>query len=135
MSINSATEYAQSLADDIKAHMAVGLPFGLEHVEEGWADIDDRDAVNDYLNNPDTEWREASAIDYLSDVLDINYILNADRSYKAARICIALGGPTAWVNTLTEQIECAWWSETVYIDLPREYVELLDDALEELFHC
>ena len=34
---------------------------------------------------------EFSAYDYLSDVLDINWILNNDRTYKGARVLVAFG--------------------------------------------
>lgn len=132
MSIASATEYAQSIADQITARVGAGTPFGITHDYEGWADIDGEE-YTDYSTNTETEWREADAYDYLESILDIEYIVSADRTYKAARILIAFGGPTAWINTNTGQVEAAWWSETVYRDLPREFINELDNALAELY--
>lgn len=135
MSITTATEYAQSIADQITARTNAGYPFGVRHVvsDEEFVSLDD--ALEEFPNSPESDFTDASAMYYLEDVLDINYILNADRTYKAARICIAFGGPTAWINTLTSEVEAAWWSETVRVELPREFIEQLDYALEVLFTC
>lgn len=135
MSITSAREYAQSIVDSINARMDAGYPFGLYHDYEGWADVDNLEALESANNDPGSEWREATAHDYLEDILDINYLVRADRTYKAARILLAFGGPTAWLDTNTCTVDAAWWSETVHVDVPREYCELLDDALEVFFDC
>lgn len=124
MSIDNATEYADSLTASI--------------IRDGLGVID-TDTEQWYCNAEDAEAQgvenhtEASGYDYLSDVLDIEYIVSADKTYKAARILIAFGGPNAWINTQTRQLEVAWWSEPVYRDLPREFCEALDESLEELY--
>ena len=117
--MSNATEYADSIARDIRANVNAGHPFGISTEEDP---ILDRE-----------EGEEGTAMDYLSDVLDIQYVVTGDRQYRGARVCIAFGGPTAWINTMTSQLEVAWWSEPVYRDLPRAFVEGLDDALEELW--
>ena len=124
MSINNATEYADSLTASI--------------VRDGLGVID-TDTDQWYCNAEDAEaqgvenYTEASGYDYLSDVLDIDYIVNANKTYKGARVLIAFGGPNAWINTLTNQLEVAWWSEPVYRELPREFCEALDESMGELF--
>ena len=129
--MSNATEYADSLADTISAYPAEA-PFGLIYRDtEEWTD--DAEAFDDWHNNADTEYTEASAGDYLSDCLDIQYIVNSDRSYRAARVCIALGGPTAWINTHTRQLEVAWWSATEYRDLPAAFCDGIDDYLAEMW--
>lgn len=125
MSIDNATEYADSLSASI-IHDGLGV---IDTDTEQW-----------YCNAEDAEAQgvenhtEASGYDYLSDVLDIEYIVSADKTYKAARVLIAFGGPNAWINTLTNQLEVAWWSEPVYRELPREFCEALDETLEELYN-
>ena len=116
---NNAIEYADSIARDIEANVNAGHPFGISTEDDP---ILDREIGE-----------EGTAMDYLSDVLDIQYLVSSGRQYRAARICIAFGGPTAWINTQTSQLEVAWWSATEYRDLPREFVEGLDDAIEELW--
>ena len=116
MSTASATEYAESIAQQIRANVESGYPFGYDEERAEYG-----------------ESAELGAYDYLEGVLDIQYLVDSDRSYRAARVCIAFGGPTAWINTFTHQIECAWWSETVTADLPSEFILELDAALEELW--
>lgn len=118
--MSNATDYADSIAHEIEANVTAGHPFGVS--TEDWP-ILDREIGE-----------EGTAMDYLSDVLDIQYVVTGDRQYRGARVCIALGGPTAWIDTMTSQLEVAWGAyDPVYRDLPREFVNGLDDALEELW--
>ena len=117
--MSNATDYADSIARDIEANVNAGYPFGISTEEDP---ILDREIGE-----------EGTAMDYLSDVLDIQYVVTSDRQYRGARICIAFGGPFAWINTMTSQLEVAWWNEPVYQDLPREFIDALDEALEELW--
>ena len=117
--MSNATDYAESIARDIEANVIAGYPFGI--------------STEDYPILDREIGEEGTAMDYLSDVLDIQYVVTSDRHYRSARVCIAFGGPTAWINTMTSQLEVAWWSAPVYRNLPREFVNGLDDALEELW--
>ena len=76
---------------------------------------------------------EFSAYDYLSDVLDINWILNNDRTYKGARVLVAFGGPNVWIDTNLGQVE-GYWRGDSFIKSFSDNVGL-DDALEDLFNC
>lgn len=131
MTESNAADYAKSLADGIRKRTEQGIPFGIQSFDTGWTDEDEH--VRDYLENEETEFEEASGYDYLSDVLDIQYIVSSDRQYRAARILVAFGGPNAWINTETGQLEVAWWSAPVYEELPREFIERLDDTLDEMW--
>ena len=117
--MTNTTDYADSITREIEENVSSGHPFGIATEDEP---ILDRETGE-----------EGTAMDYLSDVLDIKYVVTGDRQYRGARVCIAFGGPTAWINTLTSQLEVAWWSEPVYRDLPREFIDGLDEALEELW--
>lgn len=131
---SNATEYADSIIDQINHRTSLGAPFGLiHHDSEEWTDEDE--AWEDWQNNPDTEYAEASAFDYLSDVLDIHYVIGSDKQYKAGRVCITLGGPTAWLNTYTGNLEVSWWSAPETRELPRTFIGQLDEALEGLYNC
>lgn len=130
--MSNATEYADSIASGIQSNTDKGAPFGLVNREtEEWTD--DAEAFDSWENDEDSPYDEAGGMDYLQDVLDIQYVVSGDRTYRGARICIAFGGPTAWINTMTSQLEVAWWSATEYRELPREFVSGLDTALEELW--
>lgn len=130
--MSNAAEHADSMIGTIRYMSDNGAPFGLINSDtEEWSD--DRADYADYLNNEETEWQEASAMDYLSDVLDIQYIVGSDRTYRAARVCVGIGGPNVWLNTQTSNLEVSWWSAPEYRDLPSDFVDGLDEALEELW--
>ena len=77
--------------------------------------------------------RELNGFDYIQDVLDINWILNSDRTYKGARILVAFGGPNIWIDTTTNKVEGYWWSDS-YIESYSDAIGL-EEALEQLFEC
>ena len=77
--------------------------------------------------------RGLDGFSYLQDVLDINWILNSDRTYKGARVLVAFGGPNIWIDTVTGEVEGAWWNDS-YTERYNDGIGL-DEALEELFGC
>ena len=78
-----------------------------------------------------TEGKSASHwFDDGNDVYDIEWITYQDGRYKAARLLVAGGGPTIWVNMHTHEVEGYWASDRViepFIDNLQ-----LDEYLEEL---
>ena len=78
-----------------------------------------------------TEGKSASHwFDDGNDVYDIEWITYRDGRYKAARLLVAGGGPTIWVNMHTHEVEGYWASDRViepFIDNIG-----LDEYLEEL---
>ena len=105
--------------------------YDLQRMCESIAD-DIRKGVVDGFQ-PDEEGQEPSAYDYLSDALDIEYIVDRKGEYLGARVLVAFGGPNIWINTRTKTIEGAWWSDRAFVPF---YDGLgLDDALEELWSC
>ena len=99
--------------------------------------------IADQLTNPDFDELnkdrdiesegEYSAFDYLKDALDIEYIVNSKREYLGARVLVALGGPTIWINTRTKTVDGFWWGESASTWFNDNLG--LDEALEELFSC
>jgi hypothetical protein len=51
---------------------------------------------------------EFNAFDYLEGVLDVNWILNSDRSIRGAELLVAFGGPNIYVNTVTKTVTGYW---------------------------
>jgi len=119
MSNASAREYAESIAAEIRQNVKNGTPFGV---------VSDDNPATDRENG-----EELDAFDWLEGVLDIQYLVNSDRTYSAARVCIAFGGPAAWIDTRTGMLECAWWSAVESVELPGEFIDALDDALSEMY--
>lgn len=74
-----------------------------------------------------------SAFDYLQDALDIEYIVNRKGEYLGARVLVAFGGPNIWINTRTNTVEGAWWSDRAEASFTDNIG--LDDALSDLWAC
>lgn len=84
-------------------------------------DIDDLDDLDEV-----TMW------DYFEDnTLDIEYTINSDLSYKAARVLITFGGPNIYLNTNNKRVELYWWGDTAYAALSDHAVEVIDAYFED----
>ena len=71
--------------------------------------------------------------DFMEGVYDIEWITYNDKSYKAARLLVAGGGPNIWVNLQDMNVEGYWGSDRViepFIDNMN-----LDEYPEELHGC
>tara|TARA_R100001086_G_scaffold192946_1_gene110114 strand:+ start:59 stop:514 length:456 start_codon:yes stop_codon:yes gene_type:complete len=54
-----------------------------------------------------------SADKWMDGVYDIEWTTHRDHEYRAARLLVAGGGPTIWVNTLTDNVEGYWGTDRV----------------------
>ncbi len=74
-----------------------------------------------------------SADEFMRHVYDIEWITHQDHSYKAARLMVAGGGPTVWVNTQDGTVDGYWGTDKVHW----HYIDNigLDDYLSELHGC
>ena len=75
-----------------------------------------------------------SGYDYLTDVLDIQYIVNGASEFIGARILVAFGGPNIWVDTARSVVEGAWWSDSYTASYGFDAMNL-EEALRELWEC
>tara|TARA_R100000005_G_C4944873_1_gene167839 strand:- start:219 stop:539 length:321 start_codon:yes stop_codon:yes gene_type:complete len=71
--------------------------------------------------------------EWMSDVYEIEWITHQDHSYKAARLMVAGGGPSVWVNLLGNTVDGYWWGD--HCKVPFSDNLGLDDYLEELHAC
>ena len=51
---------------------------------------------------------EGNAHEWMEGVYDIEWITFQDGSYKGARLLVAGGGPTIWVNVKNDEVEGYW---------------------------
>ena len=49
---------------------------------------------------------------FMEGVYDIEWITTQDHKYKAARLLVAGGGPSIWVNLQTKTVDGYWWDDT-----------------------
>ena len=70
---------------------------------------------------------------WMEDVYDIEWICHQDKTYKAARLLVAGGGPNIWVNLLTNTVDGYWASDRFSWGFVDNLC--LDDYLEEMHGC
>lgn len=131
--MSNAADHADSLLSMLTERTEAGYPFGVANLYNGDTFSDMSEALDETPEDERDNLSEASALDWLSDVLDIHYTVTGDRQYRSARVCIGYGGPNVWIDTAARELEVYWGSGVERRALPREFVDGLDDALEELW--
>ena len=121
--MNTQTE--QNRLQDMVNSIADDLNSGIE------LNSDDHQHILDETGQEPGDMMYAS--DYLSDVLDIQYIVSSDRQYLGARILVAFGGPNIWINTQSGVIEGYWWGDSAFSSFNDNIG--LDDFLSEMWEC
>ena len=79
------------------------------------------------------EKRTETASDWMEGVYDIRYLVDREKKYLGCELMVAVGGPTIWVNTWTNEVEGYWGGDKVlepFIDNIG-----LDDYNEEMYNC
>ena len=92
----------------------------------------DSDQLEERGEGPNEEI-QMSGFEYLTDVLDVEWILNADKTLKGASLLVAFGGPNIYINTATSTVEGHWWGDS-YSDGYTDNMGL-DDAVEDWWNC
>ena len=70
---------------------------------------------------------------WMENVYNIEWITHQDKTYKAARLLVAGGGPNIWVNLQTNTVDGYWGTDKVTWGFVDEIG--LDDYLEEMHGC
>ena len=70
---------------------------------------------------------------WMEDVYDIEWVTHNDHSYKGARLLVAGGGPSIWVNLQGLTVDGYWWGD--HCKVPFSDNLGLDEYLEELHAC
>ena len=86
-----------------------------------------------FIGPEDEEPRQETAGDWMEGVYDIEWITHQDKTYKAARLMVAGGGPNIWVNLQTGTVDGYWGGDKCswgFVDNIG-----LDDYCEELYGC
>lgn len=115
----------RSIADVIES----GLPYSGECRECGEYVDEDNDGVCPECGH---EHGIMDGYDYMSDALDIEYIVRADHTYLGARVQVTSGGPNIWIDTRTKTVEGHWWGETARASYSEDAMGI-DDALAEMW--
>jgi RES domain-containing protein len=84
----------------------------------------------DYFDQPR---KDITASDWMEGVYDIEWITYQDKTYKSARLMVAGGGPSIWVNLQRNVVQGYWWGD--YCEHSFQDNIGLDEYLEEIFDC
>ena len=88
--------------------------------------------ITDGLKIDDTSGT-GTVTEWMDGVYDIEWITHQDKTYKAARLLVAGGGPSIWVNLQRKVVQGYWWGD--YCECPFVDNIGLDDDCEELYGC
>ena len=104
---NECREYAKHVAEEIEAYY-------------------------DGTINEDGE--EVSLYDYVADALDFEVVLTSQKTVKAVRLYVTLGGPTCWIDTEERTVICHWGTDqaecSIDWDLCNELEEIIAEYME-----
>jgi hypothetical protein len=92
--------------------------------------------LEQYINGEivdDETGEELTLYDYFNDVLDMEFIINSDLSYRAVKVYVTLGGPTVWIDTYTCCIELRWANESARYGLSSDTINAIDEVWEEYY--
>ena len=79
------------------------------------------------------EAEQATAADYFAEALDFDFITDANKKYKGARVLVAWGGPSISIDTERGAVVLDWWGDTARAFMSSDAVELVDEFARELF--
>jgi hypothetical protein len=111
----------QDTDHDLLKHQVEAVINGIEEPDE------------DELNIEGDDGEPCTAMDYVFEALDIEYVVGSDRAYKGARLLVCCGGPNVWVNTRTGMVEGYWWGDSYSCRFTDNLG--IDDACRELWEC
>lgn len=77
--------------------------------------------------------RPLGAIEYMHDVLDIEYTVTQNKEFKSARLLVAFGGPNIWINTGNDTVEGYWGGDSYSCGFTDTLG--LGEWAEEIFNC
>ena len=83
----------------------------------------------------ESDLETVSFYDYFENALDVDYITNSRKEYKACRIMVAFGGPNIYVNTWERKVELYWWNESADFYLSSDACNAIDEWAENYFMC
>ena len=67
-----------------------------------------KDIAEEITDGKTREGKNVYMHDFMEGVYDIEWITFNDGSYKGARLLVAGGGPTIWVNVKNDEVEGYW---------------------------
>ena len=87
-----------------------------------------------YNGTTNADGEEASLYAYVADALDYEVVLTSQKTVKAVRLYVTLGGPTCWIDTEEHAAICHWGTDqaecSIDWDLCNELEEIIAEYME-----
>ena len=97
--------------------------------------------AGDYFKCPDCgevsdvdDWDICGMYDYFEDFLDMDFVTNYRKKYKACRVLVAYGGPNIYIDTLSGAVELYWWGDRASFPLSRDTMDAVDEWAEDYYN-
>lgn len=130
-------EYCKSIATDLEAYENGDV----HQCPECGEKIVFPDGVGDKFKCPhcgevnDTDdFDQLSIYDYFDDILDIEYLVDSKKEYKACKICVTWGGPSVYIDTESRAVELYWWGQRASYSLLSSTIDAVDEWAEECYN-
>ena len=124
-------QYCKRITDEIEAY----------DIGSVWKCLGCGETVEAPAEDPETcpscgeEMEQLGLYDWLADALDVEYTVDNDLDYKAAKIYVTLGGPTVWVDTADRAVKLAWGTDREEYPLDWDTSAHLDEVLEDEYNA
>ena len=133
---NKHDKHCKAIADKLEA-IADGrlykCPECGEYVEDNNLFCDCGCQVDLIGSDENDPWEQVSFYDYFENALDVDYIVNSSKEYKACRIMVACGGPNIYINTWERKVELYWWLESGSFYISSDACDAIDEWAESYF--
>lgn len=130
-------DYCKRVADELDSYDAGDArrcPNCGEIIARDWYDVGDRFRCPCCHDVADTDdWEALSLWDYLNDTLDMEWVIDSSREYKAARFWVTLGGPSVWIDTEKKAVCLRWGGEYAEYGLLWDTAEAVDEIAAEMW--
>ena len=87
-----------------------------------------------YNGTINEDGEEVSLYDYVTGALDYEVVLTSQKTVKAVRLYVTLGGPTCWIDTEEHAVICHWGTDqaecSIDWDLCNELEEIIAEYME-----
>ena len=101
---NECREYAKRVAEEIEAY---------------------------YNGTINEDGEEVSLYDYVAYALDYEVVLTSQKTVKAVRLYVTLGGPTCWIDTEEHAVICHWGTDQAECSVDRDLCNELEEIIAE----
>lgn len=92
-----------------------------------------QDKINE-LEDKKSELEDDTLEKYLEDILDMDYIVNANKEYQSCRVWVTIGGPGIYIDTEDSAVKLNWGSTHKEWGLSWDTRNKIDSIMEDYYN-